>query len=398
MGFSSSLFDMVNEFTGIETELYARFMSIEQPQGPIYPLEKTGIDVASKAILALSQFPAWLETYMEWVEGPAGNYPESSDWRKATNWAQQIMSPLNLPENTEKAQWMARVNPTWLHFRSVRPSVSVLRVPGVSKALHEAVAQTQQWQVVRQTNRLLFVSEQAMNSVSLRELGLIKKILRACGEGSWSAEPLIIPLDNRLVAVGASHLISIYRDCGRKRFEKDRDRIKQTFAETISILFPAPRFEWKDDIGDDDFEQLILTLLARDPQVQWVRKVGSTRDRDAGRDLLAEWMTLPLPGEILPKGAPPLSLRRVVIQCKAYTRPVDKSRVTDIRDVVEHHGATGYFLAVSSSLTSGLFEHLDRLRLGGKLWVDWWTRPEIEEKLQVYPDIISKFSHIVRAS
>ena len=54
-------------------------------------------------------------------------------------------------------------------------------------------------------------------------------------------------------------------------------------------------------------------------------------------------------------------------------------------------------LAVSSSLTSGLFEHLDRLRLGGKLWVDWWTRPEIEERLQAYPDVASKFSHIVRA-
>lgn len=396
-GFSSSLFDMRNQFTGIKTELYARYVSIAQPQGPKYPLERAGVDVAGQAILTLSRFPAWLETYLEWIEGPTGNYPESSDWRKATEWAQRIMSALNLPEETEKAQWMARVNPTWLHFRSIRPRVSVLQVPGVSKALHNAITQTQQWQVVRGTNKLLFISDQARNSVSLRDLGLIRKILRACDEEALSVEPLVVPLDNRLIAVGNSHLVSIYRDCGRKRFEQDRDSIRQTFAETISILFPTPRFKWNDNIGDDDFEQLILTLLARDPHVQWVRKVGSTRDRDAGRDLLAEWTTLPLPGEILPKGAPPLSLRRVVIQCKAYSRPVDKSRVTDIRDLVEHHEATGYFLAVSSSLTSGLFDHLDRLRLGGKLWVDWWTRPEIEEKLQAYPDIASKFSHIVQA-
>lgn len=395
-GFSSALFDMENEFSGIEVELYARFLSIEQPQGPNFPLDEVGIDVARGAILALSLFPEWLSNHLQWIEGPAGSHPESSNWRQATNWAEQISRALKLPEDTEKS-YMARINPTWMHFRCIHPRVSVLHVPGISQALHGAVSQGQLWDVVRAPNRLLFVSDKARNSIALRDLSLVRKILRACEPEHPAGELAIIPLDNYLVAIGGHHVVSIYRDCGRKRFEKDRDRVRQSFAETVSVLFPTPSFKWNDPINDDDFERLILTLLARDPQVSWVRKVGSTRDRDAGRDLLAEWTTLPLPGETLPEGAPPLSLRRVVVQCKAYSRPVDKSKVSDIRDVVEHHGATGYFLAVSSSLTSGLFDHLDRLRLGGKLWVDWWTRQEIEERLQAYPDIVSKFSDIVSA-
>lgn len=408
-GFSSTLVDMENDFTHIPTELYARFLFIEQPQGHKYPLDNLAVDVVAQAILALTHFPCWLKECLEWVElsndyrpesilwDKDNNYPESSSWKKAEEWAQPIFRVLKLSEDSEKAQFMSRVNPTWMHFRRIRPRISVIKVPGIVYSIHEAVKSEKLWDVVRSNNRLLFISDLSKNSVGLSDLTLAKKIFRGCEVNKSKLDPLIIPLSNYLVAVGESHLVIINRDCGRKRFEIDREQVKQNFAETVSILFPSPAFEWSNSINDDDFEQLILTLLARDPQINWVRKVGSTRDRDGGRDLIAEWVTLPLPGEVLQKGESPVSIRRVVVQCKAYGRPVDKSKVIDIRDVVEHHGATGYFLAVSSSLTSGMFDHLDRLRLGGKIWVDWWTRHEIEERLQCHPDIVSKFPDMVRA-
>jgi hypothetical protein len=75
---------------------------------------------------------------------------------------------------------------------------------------------------------------------------------------------------------------------------------------------------------------------------------------------------------------------------------VGKSEVIDIRDTIEHYEAQGYFLAVSSYLTSPLTEHLENLRNRGKYWVDWWTRSEIEEKLRIHPDIAARFPNVVR--
>lgn len=74
---------------------------------------------------------------------------------------------------------------------------------------------------------------------------------------------------------------------------------------------------------------------------------------------------------------------------------MNKSNVRDIRDTVEYHGADGYFLAVASHLTSPLTTHLDQMRRQGKVWVDWWTRSEIEERLQLDRGIASKFIGVV---
>lgn len=408
-GFSSTLVDMKHPFTDVPTELYARFLFIEQPQGHQYPLNELSVDIVAQAVLALTHFPQWLGKRLERVEcsddyypdgvpwDKGNNYPESSSWQKATEWAQPIFKVLKLSEDSERAQYMSRTNPTWMHFRRIRPRVSVIKVPGIVSSIRKAVESGKFWDVVRANDRLLFISDLAKNSVGLRDLTLAKKIFRVCEADAAKSEPLVIPLNNYLAVAGKSHLVIINRDCGQKRFEVDREQVKQSFAETVSVLFPTAAFKWNDPVNDEDFEQLILTLLSRDPQINWVRKVGSTRDRDGGRDLIAEWATLPLPGKVLKKGDSPVAIRRVVVQCKAYGRPVDKSKVVDIRDVVEHYGATGYFLAVSSSLTSGLFDHLDRLRLGGKIWVDWWTRQEIEKRLQANPDIASKFTNVIQA-
>lgn len=395
-GFSSSLWNEENDFTGIPTEIYARYITVDQPLGPASPLDEKSLDVARSIVSSLQFFATHLHAYTNWTEALDGSYPESANPDGASMWASPILRAIGSSEAHDNAQWMSRVNPTWKHLISVRPSISVVAIPGFCTLIRAAVQQRSCWEIVRASGRLLFVSEFSRNSVSLNSIGEIRRVLRACEtDASWR-KPVIVPLENRVVGIGSSHAVILTKNCGHKRFERDRENLRRNYANAFAVLFPALRYVWNDSVDDNDFENFVLALLEREPQVARVRKAGNSRDRDAGRDLLAEWFTTPLAGEQVLTKEPPFVLRRVVVQCKAYRRPVDKSRVRDIRDLVEHHQATGYFIAVSSQLTSGLFEHLDRLRVSGRIWIDWWTRTEIETRFHNQPDLAKRFSHILR--
>ena len=74
---------------------------------------------------------------------------------------------------------------------------------------------------------------------------------------------------------------------------------------------------------------------------------------------------------------------------------MNKEAVKDIRDTLDDHQATGYFLAVASHLTSDLTDHLDRLRTAGVYWTDWWNRTEIEERLNARPEITARYRDLV---
>jgi Restriction endonuclease len=209
-------------------------------------------------------------------------------------------------------------------------------------------------------------------------------------------EILLIPLENYFVAVSQSHLAFINRDCGRKKFDREREKIQERHMREASILFPILSFIWNEKIDDEEFEFFIRELLLRENGVMRVRKVSAGREPDGGRDLIVEWRTPPLPSQLLKPEQSPYSDRRVVAQCKAYKGGVSKSAVTDIRDTIEHYDAQGYFLAVSSHITRNLTEHLEKLRNGGKHWIDWWTRNEIEDRLRANQDLIGRFPNVIQ--
>lgn len=397
-GVSSSLWDIGHVASGIPTELSGRILTIEQPHGPVYALDCAGIDSAKEMVWSLTMFQMWLAEYVDRTADRHGGFSGTAASGPAEKWARPIVKCLRITKDSSSVQWMARRNPTWNHFRCVRPFVSVLQMDSPTTWLREQAARHSGSVEVRHGERVLFVSKGSRNSISVRDIRLLRKVLSTCEPEFGKLGDTVLPLENKLVGIGARHIVVLDRDCGRRRFEVDRERLRDKFTTGLAALFPAEQFVWCGRVKDDDFECLVLALLERDPQVHWVRRVGSTHDRDGGRDLLAEWATRPLnDGESLDEEQPnPVIVRRIVVQCKAYSRPVDKSRVTDIRDLVEHYGAGGYFLAVSSSVTSGLFDHLDRLRVSGRLWVDWWTRHEIEERLEAYPDVLAKFSHVVQ--
>ncbi len=217
----------------------------------------------------------------------------------------------------------------------------------------------------------MFVSDGVSNIVSYKNIRLVQRVLSKLTSGGVDKGLTLVPLENFFVAAKGDYLIFLNRDCSRKRFEAERERIRKRHLKEAQVLFPITSFIWQDSISDEEFESMILDLLGREKGVVWVRKVSATKERDGGKDLIAEWNTPPLPGQIINEGDEPFRVRRVLIQCKAFKGSVGKSKVQDIRDTVEHHNAQGYFLAVSSQISTTLTDHLLKLKDEGKFWIDW---------------------------
>jgi hypothetical protein len=83
------------------------------------------------------------------------------------------------------------------------------------------------------------------------------------------------------------------------------------------------------------------------------------------------------------------------VQIKTRNKTVGKSDVRDVRDTLERHDANGFFLLVYPRLSNDLINYLETLRRQG-YWVDWWGRPQIEDRLRRRPHIATRFSDLVR--
>jgi hypothetical protein len=205
-----------------------------------------------------------------------------------------------------------------------------------------------------------------------------------------------VVFDNRIVFFGAEHAVALFRDSGRAGFQEERERVRGRFESESSLLFPPTVFAWPTPVPPDSFEAMICELLELEPNVVRVRRAGVTRERDGGRDLLAEWVVLPRNASTIDQ--PVLNEpARIVVQCKASDSTVGKGKVQDIRDTVEFHDAEGYFLAVSSEISGPLIAHLDRLRLKLGWHIEWWTRLEIELRLRRHPDVLARYPQVVKS-
>jgi len=88
-----------------------------------------------------------------------------------------------------------------------------------------------------------------------------------------------------------------------------------------------------------------------------VREVGSSNEGDGGRDLEISYIDLDLQQD---QGV--FKKIKIIIQWKAYQSSVGKGNVRDIRDTLDNYQAQGYWLIVSSSITTFLYNYLDTLK------------------------------------
>lgn len=200
------------------------------------------------------------------------------------------------------------------------------------------------------------------------------------------------PLENLLLAVGKKHLLITNAECGLVNFQKEKELLQERHQKELSLLFSNNKYVWAETIDGDLFEDLCYDLLRKESNINWVRKAGKGTAADKGKDLLIQ--------KLVPKPSGGLKIQmdslKILVQCKAYNRSVNKGHVRDIRDTIDEHEADGYLLIVSSQLSTPLFDHLNIMRNQGIYDVDWWSKHEIEEKLDKYPEILQKYHQIVR--
>ena len=78
---------------------------------------------------------------------------------------------------------------------------------------------------------------------------------------------------------------------------------------------------------------------------------------------------------------------------RSNRKTLSKSNVNDIRDTIEFHGAKGFFLMVTSTVTAPLIKHLEVLR--PKYKIEWWTEREMFKLLRRYPLLAESYKDIL---
>ncbi len=318
-----------------------------------------------------------------------------SSWSGAETWAEHVAEVIGT--SIGDATFNRRSGPDWDYFRAVVPhEISVVRSDILSFSLRSLVTEAGHLSVVP-TERGLFVVSRPHDVVNICPRSAVDescRLMRGLGEHH---EPVFLPIENGLVAIGRSHTVFFAADCGRHAHYAARELLRVDRAREQQVLFPEQRFVWAERIDDEAFEELIADLLHSVFSAR-VRRVSRSRERDGGRDIIAHWQPDPLPMETVMRSDPPWTLRKILVQCKASHRSVGKGDVRDIRDMLDHYHADGFFLVVSSTLATSMTDYLDAARTEGRFWCDWWTRSEIEMHLRRYPEVVRRHRAVVRDS
>lgn len=151
------------------------------------------------------------------------------------------------------------------------------------------------------------------------------------------------------------------------------DRLaKHSGLETL----PTP--DWS-SLSDEMFEQLCYDVLYHHPKfdAETLRKLGSSRSRDGGRDL----EVFEIPSR---PGAPP---RRWIFQCKLVrgSGSLGGSRVQDIGDLLDRYDALGFGVMTSGLIDATLYDKADAVCARRGAAVLHFSKLEIERFLAARP-------------
>jgi hypothetical protein len=304
--------------------------------------------------------------------------------------------------NKHRINTSIRITPKWSYYRNFKKGVTLVKSEALADLLSFILQNAYIKPVQYQDTKFFFFITKLKGEAKINNVLQVKNI-QASSTILASLEKLdiqtkLILLENRYVLIGKNWLLVQDSICGIDHFKLARDEVRKRILYEKELLFSRPTIKWAKKINGDAFESLVKELLEREEEVIWVRKAGLTNEGDSGRDLIASMRPNRLAHirrDNNTKGS--LFIKptvKVVVQCKALAKSVGKADVTDVRDTIELFNAQGYFLIVSSYLTSGLITYLEALS-SKNYFTDWWTRSEIESRLIEHEDLIAKYSTIV---
>lgn len=373
------------------SEIYARYIIPRQYKYHFKELGEVSIE-AFKDILSGMIF--WRQLFWQTVGCPCKacveKFKPKYDFKTEIDKEFKNNILIAIGENKNCNQ-MSRSLPYWEYYKNFEKGISVLK-SGELASLYSSFGDenAKVYIHIEGVNGELVFNEFIKNTISKETKSKTKEIFEKLGEER--NDVVFYPSDNITIAISGDYIIFHDVIADEYEFKKEKEQIRNRHIKESSILFPISEFIWNDEVDPDAFESLIKDLLSREPGVLRVRKVSPLNQPDNGRDIILEKNeAVDFSSE---DGHSPYQTIKMIVQCKASKNNVGKGQVRDIRDTIDSHNYDGYFLAVSSQLTTPLTNYLDELRNRG-LNIDWWNRDDIEERLNSHQDLILKYTELV---
>lgn len=402
---SSTLYSEIG-FDGIEEEIYARWLVFEQigEFNDGSTVKQRLLAHAAHAFHALDDVLGW-----EHIK-----YPEAK-WKDQKGEPDEIVELLNAAGELKDFGDMAgrRECPDWIYAKSHEGRISVVVFPVECMFAFRHTLLAYKPSSAEGRIRTSILAGGLKNAIPKKAVSTGLKYIRAIENDDhqlpWlglDASPLdpaiiTIPLESHCVFLGAQTLVAVESECGLRQFEAERTKFLERRSRENAVFAADYTFQWSQNLGGSNFEDLLYALLEREPGIIWIRQASPTNERDSGRDFIARWVVPVGVGlgaaNIVETGVPtPAKVLNVVVQVKALNPSVGKSKVQDIRDTVERHEADGYFLIAFPQPANSLVEHLVILGKRG-VWTNWWDRAQIETRLRKHVDLLARFSDLVKA-
>jgi hypothetical protein len=395
-GVSCSLFDIGHPV--IADEIWGRYIMPVQ-DSKMAALTNTG-ELTSKVTSIIEAIVFWRDLFWQSVKCPCDNCCERDGIERTRlyNVSAEITNAIDKAVGSPKRSNEGyRNRPEWSFFYDIDHEVTIIKSDELSDCISKVVNtfKNRGFDTVEGVTGKLILDGDIRNYVSSKSLEILESIVESLF-GSRKNEYSVIPMENMIVTVVRPYVLALGRLGGNSEFRTERELVRQRHNKESAILFPITRFEWAEKVEPDQFESLVKMLLEREFGVLSVRKPSPVNQPDDSRDLIIKWNVLESDTDSLSSETPPRKAINVVGQCKAMNKSVGKSKVQDIRDTLDTHSASGFFLAVSTQISAALTKKLESLRSQG-IWTDWWNRDDIELRLSRNQDIIPRFPGVLKA-
>lgn len=143
------------------------------------------------------------------------------------------------------------------------------------------------------------------------------------------------------------------------------------------------KLNW-DLLDDEIFEQLCYDIIYQNSKYDntTIRKMGSSRSRDGGRDIV-----------VYTKELHNNKPKKFIFQCKLIksSRSLNTSNIGSISDVIDQYGAKGYGVMCNSVIDAGLFDRLDGISENRDIEIETWSSLEIERFIARRPHLKSRY-------
>jgi hypothetical protein len=134
------------------------------------------------------------------------------------------------------------------------------------------------------------------------------------------------------------------------------------------------------ELDDDRFEELCYDVVLSHYHPARIAKMGKSRSRDGGRDIVFETERL---GKLSTKW---------IVQCKLIRDAGSlTSKKVEVSDTVDQHGAGGFCVMTTGLIDATLHDKLEGIKRTRSIQYDTWSRLELERFLVRHLEIVHRY-------